>query len=45
MSTTGEKSGKGTYTCTNYLEKVTLDDTSDRYYHVRNAIKQDTNPK
>lgn len=30
MSTTGEKPGKGTYTCTNCGESVTLDDTSDR---------------
>jgi hypothetical protein len=30
MSTTGEKPGKGTYTCTNCEEVVTLDNDSDR---------------
>lgn len=29
MSTTGEKPGKGTYTCTNCGETVTLDDHDD----------------
>ncbi|WP_303909261.1 zinc ribbon-containing protein [Thiohalomonas denitrificans] len=29
MSTTGEKPGKGTYTCTKCGEKVTLDDHGD----------------
>ena len=29
MSTTGEKPGKGTYTCTKCGQTVTLDDTTD----------------
>jgi DNA-directed RNA polymerase subunit RPC12/RpoP len=29
MSTTGEKPGKGTYTCDNCTTQVTLDDDSD----------------
>ena len=29
MSTTGEKPGKGTYTCTKCGETVTLDDNTD----------------
>ena len=30
MSSTGEKPGKGTYTCTNCSKEVRLDDDSDR---------------
>lgn len=30
MPTTGEKPGKGTYTCTNCGETVTLNDDEDR---------------
>jgi len=30
MSTTGEKPGKGTYTCTNCGQTVVLDNDSDR---------------
>ncbi|MDA3884983.1 MAG: hypothetical protein PF638_05250 [Candidatus Delongbacteria bacterium] len=30
MSKTGEKPGKGTYTCTKCGQKVTLDDNSDK---------------
>ncbi|MFL1467385.1 zinc ribbon-containing protein [Marinobacter sp. HN1S83] len=29
MSTTGERPGRGTYTCNNCGETVTLDDSSD----------------
>lgn len=29
MSTTGQKPGKGNYTCTNCLTKVRLDDNTD----------------
>lgn len=29
MSTTGEKPGKGTYTCNNCNQQVTLDDEED----------------
>ncbi|QUX96521.1 hypothetical protein C0J08_14425 [Marinomonas sp. CT5] len=44
MSTTSEKPGKGTYTCTNCSETVTLDDTSDRLPPCPKCHKTDYKP-
>ncbi|WP_420915715.1 zinc ribbon-containing protein [Marinomonas pontica] len=44
MSTTGEKPGTGTYTCTSCGETVRLDDTSDRLPPCPRCHKTDYKP-